>query len=75
MTARLELVTEELKQLCKTRHQLIDWRTHISNLLENNTTYTVNTLRMIKELQHLPPTLTKYKTVLKPFRENFDTYE
>ena len=72
MPTQLELQTRHLEQLHKTRHRLIDWSTHISNLLQNNTTDINRTLRTINSLQQSPSTLTKYKTVVQAFDKNFD---
>ena len=72
MTTQLELQIKELEQLRKTRHQLIDWSTHTSDLLQNNNTDIDSTLRLITSLQQPPSTQTKYERVVKGFEENFD---
>ena len=72
MTTQLELQFQQLEQLRKTRHQLVDWRTHIFNLLHNNKTDIDRTLCTISSLQQPPSNLTKYETVVQAFEENFN---
>ena len=71
---RLERLTTQLEHLRQTQHQLIDWNTHITNLLANNTTAIASIERTIANIRHPPCTLTKYERVVKLFEENFDTY-
>ena len=72
MTTQLELQFRRLEQLRRTNHRLIDWSTHVSNLLHNNNADIDRTLRTISSLHQSPSNLTKYETVVQAFDENFD---
>ena len=69
---QLELQLKQLEQLKRTRRQLIDLRTTISNNLQKNKAAIDNTLRTITSLQQSPATLTKYETVVKALEGNLD---
>ena len=73
MTTQLELQIRRLEQLRRTTHRLIDWSTHVSNLLHNNNADIDRTLRTISSLHQSPSNLTKYETVVQGFEANFDT--
>ena len=72
---RLELHLNKLQQLKRTRHQLIDWSTTISNNIDQNQAEINSTIRTIQSLQQEPVSLTKYETVVKAIEGNPNALE